>query len=100
MFFVQFDGLYSMKKFCSTFVDLGVALTADSFKKSLKNRPKSWSDQMAGGFFVLRYQDLIFDPDGAQGMYSILPRPFVDIWKSHGKIEIPTLLKLAILGYF
>ncbi len=69
-------------------------------KSGLKIDQNHGITKWQGEVVVLKYQDLIFDPDGAQGIYSILPRPFVDIRKSHGKIEIPTLLKLAILGYF
>ena len=40
-----------------------------------------------GGFLVLIYQDLLLSPDGVQGVYSTLSKPFDHMWKTYGKIE-------------
>ena len=53
-----------------------------------------------GGFFVLRYQDIIFGSDGLHSMCSTLLKPFDHILLARAKIDVGKLLKNAIFTHF
>ena len=87
MFFVQFDALFSMKKFGQHLLTLVLPKWPNPSKNGLKIGRNHDMSKWPGGFVVLRYRDPIFGPDGVQGVCSTLPKPLVHIYNTRGEIE-------------
>ena len=87
MFFVQFDALYLLKKFGQHLLTLVLPKRPNRSKIGLKIGQNHEMTKWPGGFLVLRYQDLLLNPDGVQDVYSTLPKPFDHMWKTYGKIK-------------